>query len=332
MQEDQWSRTRRALLARLGQGALGLAAWSVAPALRAQDRPIRMILPLSVGSGVDTITRAFSPALAQALGQPVVVENQPGAGGIVGTQALVRATPDGLTLGMVSNNHVIFPTVFKSLPFDPLKDITPISVVGASPLLVVVNPQRIPARDVDGVVALLKAKPGHYNHASSGNGTILHLAVEMFLQRAGVQTRHIPYKGVGPMVTDLIGGQVDIGVLSLPSVQTQLQAGSLRAIGVCDLARTPAAPDIPTIAEQGMDGFEVAGWFAAVAPAGLPGTQVQRVYGGLQRAFDDARVKAAMAAQGNTIWLRDPAATAAFFEAERRKYAQVAQAAGLQAT
>lgn len=327
MQAHRVSRSRRRLLGALALSSLGVPRWAAAQS----DRPIRMILPLSVGSGVDTITRAFGPALAQVLGQPVVVENIPGAGGLLGTQTLVRATPDGHTLGMVSNNHVIFPSVYKSLPFDPIQDITPISVVGSTPLLVVVNPKRIPAQDVAGVVKLLKSQPGVFNHASSGNGTILHLAMEMFLQRAQLQTRHVPYKGVAPMVTDLIGGQVDIGVLSLPSVQTQLKAGQLRAIGVCDLKRTPAAPDIPTIAEQGWDGFEVMGWFAAIGPARLPAAQTERVYDGLKRAFADERVKAAMATQGNTIALRDPAQTAAFFVEERQKYARVAQAAGLEA-
>ena len=196
------------------------------------DRAIRFILPVATASGVDTITRAAAPALQKALGHPVVVDNQPGAGGIVGTQAMVKSPPDGFTLSIVSNNHVIYPSVYKSVPFDPLGDITPIAVIGATPIVIVVNPQKIPAKNVPELVALLKANPGKYNYASSGNGTILHLAAEMFFDQAGVKVTHVPYKGVGPMVTDLIGGQVDIGALALPSVQQHLKSGALRAIGV----------------------------------------------------------------------------------------------------
>ena len=187
--------------------AMGLAALARAGAVLAQagDRPIRFILPVATASGVDTITRAASPALSKALGHPIVVENQPGAGGIVGTSALVKSPPDGWTLSIVSNNHVIYPSVYKTLPFDPIADITPIAVIGETPIVLVVNPKNVPATSAQELIALLKAKPGEMNYASSGNGTILHLAAAMFLDESGTQAKHIPYKGVGPMLTDLIG-------------------------------------------------------------------------------------------------------------------------------
>ena len=161
---------------------------------------------------MDTITRSVGPSLTKALnGQAVVIENMPGAGGITGTQAIVKAAPDGNTIGVVSNNHVINPSVYKKMPFDSLADITPIMVVGTTPLVLVVNPTKMPVKDAKEFIAALKAKPGGYNYASSGNGTILHLAAEMFLDQTGTTSAHVPYKGVGAMVTDLLGGQVELG-------------------------------------------------------------------------------------------------------------------------
>ena len=240
--------TRRAVL---GFGASAAALLACPVLAQGSDKPIRFVLPISAGSGVDNIVRAASVALGKAFGQPVVIENMPGAGGITGTSAIVKAAPDGLTLGMVSNNHVINPSVFKKMPFDAINDITPISVVGATPLVLLVNP-KLPAKNVKELVALLRAKPEGYNYASSGNGTIIHLAGEMFMDEAGVKARHIPYKGTGPMVTDMIAGQVEMGVVALPAVQPHLKSGALRAIGLCGPTRSPAAPDIPTIAEQGL--------------------------------------------------------------------------------
>jgi hypothetical protein len=167
---------------------------------------------------------------------------------------------------VVSNNVVIFPSVLKSLPFDMPGDFTPIAVVGATPMVLVVNPAKVQATNHKEFQALLKAKPGSYNFASGGNGTILHLATELFLDEAGVTAKHIPYKGVGPMVTDLIGGQVDFGTAALPSVQAHIKSGALRPIGMLSPQRTPAAPEIPTFAEQGLANFSVEAWFAVIGP------------------------------------------------------------------
>jgi len=317
---------RRQFLGMLG--ALGITAGL--PALGQQDRPITLILPLSPGSGVDTIMRSATQAWSHAAGHTVVVDNKPGAGGIVGTSALVRSTPDGYTLAAVSNNHVIFPSVYKSVPFDPIKDVTPITVIGSTPLLLVVNPQRLPAKNVEELVALLKAKPGAYNYASSGNGTILHLAAEMFNHLAGVQARHIPYKGSGPMTTALLSGEVDYGVLSLPPTLPHLKSGALHAIGNGGTSRIPSLPELPTIAEQGLAGYEMEGWFAAIAPAGLPKDKVDATYQNLKDAFNDPKVKESMDAQGNIIKLVPPADTAAYFESELKKYALVVKQAGIQ--
>ncbi|HVG05856.1 MAG TPA: tripartite tricarboxylate transporter substrate binding protein, partial [Burkholderiaceae bacterium] len=294
-----------------------------------QSKVVRFILPVATASGVDTITRAASQALSAALGSAVVVENQPGAGGIVGTSAMIKSPPDGYTLSIVSNNHVIYPSVYKSVPFDPINDITPIAVIGSTPIVFVVNP-KVPAKDAKELVALLKAKPGGYNYGSSGNGTILHLAAEMFMDEAGVKATHVPYKGVGPMLTDLIGGQVEMGTLSLPSIQQHLKSGALRAIGTGTAQRLAAAPDIPTMTEQGMPGYLVEGWFAVIGPARLPAAEVKRINAAFATAFATPEVRETMAKQGNTINVSTPEFAATFFREEMAKYAKLVKKAGVE--
>jgi tripartite-type tricarboxylate transporter receptor subunit TctC len=289
---------------------------------------MRVILPVGPGSGVDTIMRVAGPALSKALGQPVVIENLPGAGGITGTSTLAKAAPDGNTIGVVSNNHVINPLVFKSMPFDSIADITPISVVGATPFVLVVNP-KVPVKDLKQLVAYLKAKPGAYHYASSGNGTIIHLAGAMFVDEAGVDVNHVPYKGVGPMVTDLISGQVELGVVALPAAQGHLKNGTLRAIGVTGKERAAAAPDLPTVAEQGLPNYDVAGWFAVVGPAKLPAGQVKRIHEAVVAAFASPDVKAAMDKQGNAINPTTPEAAAQYFRSEMSRYGAIVKKAGV---
>lgn len=316
--------TRRAFLA-TGAAAFASVAW---PAFAQGGKPVRLILPISAGSGVDAIARAAAPTLGKTLAQPVVIENLPGAGGITGAAAVVKAAPDGNTLGLVSNNHVINPSVFKSMPFDAIKDVTPISVIGATPLVLVVNP-KVPAKNVKELVALLKAKPDAYNYGSSGNGTILHLAVEMFLDDAGVRARHVPYKGTGPLVTDLLAGQVEMGVVSLPSIQPHLRSGMLRAIGLCGATRTPAAPDLPTIAEQGLPGYNVEGWFALVGPANLPAAEVKRLHEAVVKAFTSPDVVEALKKQGTVVHPGTPEAAASYFRSEAARYAALVRKANV---
>ncbi len=305
------------------------AAMLAAPA-RAGDGPLRVILPVSAGSGVDTIVRAIAPSLSKALGgQAVVIENLPGAGGLTGTAALVKAAPDGQTIGFVSNNHVVNPSVYKNMPFDAIADITPISVVGATPFLLVVNPNKVPAKNAKELQAFLKARPGVYNYASSGNGTIIHLAGEMFVEAAGVDVHHIPYKGVGPMLADLIGGQVEMGVVALPAVQGHLKSGALRAIGVMGASRVPSLPDLPTIAEQGFPDVDVAGWFAAIGPARLPEAEVKRLHAAIVAAFAMPEAKEAMARQQNVINPSTPEAAEAFFRSEKDRYARLVKKANI---
>ncbi|QJW84826.1 tripartite tricarboxylate transporter substrate binding protein [Ramlibacter terrae] len=318
--------SRRSLLA--ASPAAGVAASPFAAL--AQSGTVKFILPNATGSGVDTITRAAQPALSKALGASVVVENQPGAGGVVGLQALARSAPDGSTLAVVSNNVVIFPSVLKSLPFDMPGDFTPIAVVGSTPMVLVVNPAKVGATNSREFIALLKGKPGALNFASGGNGTILHLAAELFLDASGTQARHIPYKGVGPMVTDLIGGQVDFGVVALPSVQGHIKSGALRPIGMLSPQRTQAAPEIPTFAEQGLTNFAVDAWFAVIGPKGMAPAAVKKAHDAVESAFADPAVKEAMAKQGNTIRVSTTEQARAAFRTELAKYAALVKKVGLE--
>jgi len=318
---------RRLLTLAAASTAGSLSSWSSTG--WAQDRTIRFILPNATGSGVDAITRTAQPALAKALGHPIVVDNQAGAGGIVGLQALARSPADGFTLSVVSNNVVIFPSVLKSVPFDMPGDFTPIAVVGYTPVVLVTH-AKVPAKDSRELIALLKAQGGEMNYASGGNGTILHLATEMFLSEAGVKAKHIPYKGVGPMLTDLIGGQVQFATAALPSVQQHLKSGALRAIGVATGQRVAAAPDIPTFVEQGLPGYQVEAWFGVVGPKGMAAADVQRIHGALVTAFADPAVKEAMARQGNVISVQPADKALPFFRSELAKYAQLVKKAGVE--
>jgi tripartite-type tricarboxylate transporter receptor subunit TctC len=319
---------RRQLIALV---AAAFAVNATSSLAQASDKPLRMVLPVGAGSGVDTIMRSATPSLTKALGgQAVVIENLPGAGGITGTSVVVRAPADGQTLGVVSNNHVVNPSVFKKMPFDAINDITPISVVGATPFVLVVNP-KVPAKNAKELQALLKAKPDGYNYASSGNGTIIHLAGAMFLDAAGVDARHIPYKGVGPMIADIIGGQVEMGVVAVPAVQGQLKSGALRAIGVMGKTRVPSLPDVPTIAEQGFPEVDVAGWFAVIGPAKLPPAEVKRLHAAVVAAFATPETKEAMAKQENLINPMSPEASAQFFKAEQERYARLVKKANITA-
>jgi tripartite-type tricarboxylate transporter receptor subunit TctC len=319
------------LLSRRGLLLAILAGTVSAPALaQVGDKTVKFILPNATGSGVDAITRAAQPALAKALGFPVVVDNQPGAGGIVGLQALAKTAPDGMTLSVVSNNVVIFPSVYKSLPFDMPGDFTPIAVIGATPIVIVVNPSKVAATNHKEFVALLKSKPGELNYGSGGNGTILHLAGEMYIDEIGASAKHIPYKGVGPMVTDLIGGQIEFATLALPSVQQHIKSGALRAIGMGGAQRTPAAPEIPTIAEQGTPGYVVEAWFGVLGPKGMSAVDTKRVHDALVAAFNDPAVKEAMAKQGNTINVSTTEFAQAYFRTEKDKYAKLVKKARIE--
>lgn len=311
--------------------ALAMAAIVTSGVAQAQSSlpPLRVILPVGAGSGVDGIVRAAQNELSKALGgQAVVIENLPGAGGITGTTALVKAAPDGNTIGVLSNNHAVNPSVFKKLPYDSIADITPISVVGSTPFVLVVG-AGVQAKNAKELQALLKAKASDYNYASAGNGTIIHLAGEMAVDAFGVSVTHVPYKGTGPQIADLIGGQVQLGVVAVPAVQAHIKSGSLRAIGVMSKNRVATLPEVPTMAEQGFPEVDVAGWFMVAGPKELPADKVKRIHDAFATAFASPEVRAAMARQDNVIAPTSPEAALAFLKSEQERYARLAKKADI---
>ncbi len=303
------------------------AATSATHVAAQADKTIKFILPVSAGSGVDGITRAAIPALTKALGATLVVDNQPGAGGITGTHAMIKSAPDGQTLSVISNNHVIYPSVYKNLPFDPIADITPIAVLGSTPLVIVTNP-KVPAKNLVELVALLKSKPDGYNYASSGNGTILHLAAEIMLEATATKAKHIPYKGVAPMVHDIIGGQVEFGVLAWPAARAHVQGGRLNAVAMMTPTRV-AGVDVGTGVEAGFTGAVAEAWFAVIGPAKMPAAEVKRVRDAFVAAFDTVEVKEAMAKQANTVNIRSTEASAEFMKGEMKRFADLTKKIGL---
>ncbi|MBV7544094.1 tripartite tricarboxylate transporter substrate binding protein [Acidovorax sp. sic0104] len=313
-----------------GAATLGAAAWGLPRAARAQGdgKPLRVILPLSAGSGADGAIRAISNSLSKALGQPVVIENLPGAGGITGTTQIVRAPKDGSVIGVVSNNHVVNPSVYKSIPFDSLADITPITILGATPFVLVAHPG-VPAKTVPELIAYAKAKPGVLNYGSSGNGTILHLGAAMFVDQARLDIKHIPYRGMGPLMNDILGGQVQLGVVAVAPAAAHIKSGALRALGVTTASRVASLPGVPTIAEQGLAGFELDGWIAPVGPAGLPKAELARLYNGFKAAMEMPEAHDALIAQGYEIKLTPPDQAAAFFKSEAARMAQVVKNANV---
>ena len=252
--QRQQGMARRTLLAATVAGAMAPAvSWAQGP-----DKPLRLVLPVSAGSGVDGVARVVGPSLGKALARPVVVENFPGAGGITGTSMIVKAPKDGSVLGMVSNNHVVNPSVFKNIPYDAVDDITPITMIGATPFVLVAHPS-VAAKNVRELVALAKAQPGALNYGSSGNGTILHLAAEMFVHEAQVDIKHIPYRGMGPLTADVLGGQIQMAFIAIAVAAPHVKSGALRAMGLSSTTRSPLLPDLPTIAEQGLPHYALDG-------------------------------------------------------------------------
>ena len=316
--------TRRSLLAATMAGAVA-PAWTFA---QGADMPLRLVLPVSAGSGVDGVARVLGPSLGKALARPVVVENYPGAGGITGTTMIVKAPKDGSMLGMVSNNHAVNPSVFKNIPYHAVDDITPITLIGATPFVLVAHPS-VAAKNVRELVALAKAQPGVLNYGSSGNGTILHLAAEMFVHEAQVDIKHIPYRGMGPLTADVLGGQIQMAFIAVAVAAPHVKAGALRAIGLSSTTRSPLLPDLATIAEQGLPNYALDGWVAVVGPAGLPRAEVDRAYNAVRSAVAAPEVRDALLAQGYQLQSPAPDATAAFFRSEVDRMAKLVKQSGL---
>jgi tripartite-type tricarboxylate transporter receptor subunit TctC len=317
-------RRAAALIASLGLCSLA----QMAGAQSTDGKALRLVVPNQAGSQVDAVARAMSSQLGAAYGRPVVIENLPGSGGMTGTLQIVNAPKDGTTLGMVSSNHAINPFIYKKVPFDSVKDITPITVIGAVPVVLVVNPSQVKAKTTKEFIAELKARPKDFSYGSAGNGTVLHLAAEYFTSEAGVDILHVPYKGTGAMLTDIIGGQVQFGMLPVPTAAPHIKAGKLRALGISTAARSPALPDVPTLAESGLPGFDFEAWVAIIGPAGMPAPVVADAYKKIKTALDQKDVHDALVAQGMNVTGMTPEQFAPYLKAELDKHGKLVKKSG----
>jgi tripartite-type tricarboxylate transporter receptor subunit TctC len=318
------SRSRRAL-------TVGIALTAALPAARAQaypTKPITIIVPFPPGGTTDILARILAQYMSTELGQSVVIDNRGGAGGNIGAQAAARAPADGYTLLMGTvGTHAINASLYKKLPYDHIKDFVPLSRVAMVPNLLVANPSQ-PYKTVKELIAYAKANPGKVNYGSSGNGTSIHLSGELFKSLAKVDMTHIPYKGSAPAVSDLIGGQIAIMFDNMPSALPHVKAGKLRAIALTSAKRSPELPDVPTVAEAGLPGYEATSWFGMFAPAGTPPAIVAKLNDIIVKALNDPDIRKRIVEQGGEPHPETPEQFAAFIKAETTKWGKVVKESG----
>jgi tripartite-type tricarboxylate transporter receptor subunit TctC len=291
-------------------------------------KPIRFVVPYPAGGPLDTVARLLAQKVTQSTRQPVIVDNKPGAGGNIGADAVAKAAPDGYTIlmGAVAT-HAINPTLYASIPYDPIRDFAPVTQVASTPNVLVVHPS-IPASNVQEFIAYAKANPGKLNFGSGSTGSAGHLAGELFKTMAGVDMTHVPYKGAAPAMQDLIGGQIQLMFDNLASSLTQVRAGKVKALAVTTSKRTALAPELPTIAESGLPGFDISTWFGIFVPAGTGREVVEKLHGEFARALAAPDVRERMLNLGAEPVGSAPAEFAAYIRSEADKYARVIKASG----
>ena len=292
-------------------------------------RAVRIVVPSAPGGGADITARIIAPKLSEQLGQQVVVENRSGAGTMIGSEVVARAAPDGYTLLMGISTLAINPSMFRKVPYNALKDFAPISQVVSLPNVLVTHPS-LPAKTVKELVAFARARPGQLNYASAGIGTNPHLSMELFLTLTGLKMLHVPYKGAGPGIVDVVAGHVSVMTPSIISGLPHVKGGRLRVLGVTSAKRAGGAPDIPTIAEAGVRGYEAVQWFGVLAPAGTSRELVARLHGEIVRLLQAADVRNRLFADGADPVGSSPEEFAAFLRAETAKWAKVVRDAGIQ--
>ena len=310
--------------------AAALAAAVFAATAQPQDypaKPIRVVVPFPPGGGTDLMARTVVQKLGESLGATVVIDNRGGAGGTIGTEAAAKSPPDGYTLLVVSGAHAINPSLYRKLPYDTVRDFAPVTMFTSGPGLLVVHPS-VPARTVKEFIALAKSRPGQLNYASAGIGTPPHLAGELFKTMAGVDMVHVPYKGNGPAYTDLVGGHVSVMFPTIPTAIPHVRAGKLRALAVTTRQRTAVAPELPTISESGVPGFDVSSWYGLLAPAGTPAAVVTRLQREIAKVLRLPEVGEKLVAQGLDLVGNTPEEFAAILKSEIAKWAKVVKASG----
>ena len=305
-------------------------AWSPVFPQGYPTKPIRLLIGFSAGGGADAVARALSPRLAESLGQQIVVENRPGANGIIAADLAAKAAPDGHTLLLAPGNYAFAPAMYAKLSFDMTTAFAPVSQLAETPLLVVVHPS-LPVRNVKELVSLARAQPGKLTYASGGVGGSAHLATELFRTLTQIDLVHIPYKGTGAVIADLLGGQVPLCFCTLPSVFSQAKSGRLRALAVTTARRSTSAPEIPTIAESGVAGYEMGQWYGLLAPAGTPGLVIDRLNAEVSKALKHPEMRRRLQTEGADAVASSPQEFGAFFKAEIAKWTRIVQKAGIRA-
>ena len=314
----------------MATSVLALAAAS-ALAQNYPEKPVRMVVPFPPGGAADIVARHAAQKLTEALGAQFIVDNRAGAGGAIGTDYAAHAAPDGYTLINASSSSMsINPHIGAGTPYDPLRSFTPVILIGYAPNVLVVHPS-VPAKSVKELIAIAKARPNALNIASNGSGTISHLTAELFMQRAGIRMVHVPYKGSAPATIDLMAGQVSMLFAAYPSVSTQVQAGKLKALAVTSAKRIEIAPQLPTVAEAALPGFESSQWWGLYGPAGLPGPIVTRLNSELNKILRTADIKKRFAADGAEPGSGTPNDLAVYLKNDYEKWGKVIRAAGIKA-
>ena len=315
----------------LAMGTLGTCFALFAAGVTAQaypTKPKRIVVPFPAGGTTDVLARAAAQKLAETLGQPAVVDNRPGAGGNIGAELVAKSAPDGYTLLMGTvGTHAINPGLYPKLPYDHVKDFAPVILVAGVPNVLVINPA-LPVNSVPELIAYAKANPGKLNFASSGNGTSIHLSAELFKTMAGVQMTHVPYKGSAPALQDLVGGQVQLMFDNLPSSLALIKGGKLKALAVTSGARAAALPDVPTLAESGLPGFEASSWFGLLAPTGTPSSVIAKLNGEIAKWLATPEAKEKLLAQGANAAGGTAEEFAQFIAAETAKWQKVVKESG----
>lgn len=310
--------------------ALTATALVSTPPVSAQSypsRPVRFIVPFGAGGAVDILARAVGQKLTESWGQPVIVDNRPGAGGNLGAELAARAAPDGHTLLLGDAAHAISMSLYQKLPYNFAKDFAPVTLAAVTPLLVVVHPS-VPATSVRELVQLARAKKGQIHFGSGGSGSSTHLAGELFKIQAGVDLVHVPYKGVPAAVPDLLSGQLAVVFLPLPVALPHVRGGKIRSIALTSAARSPILPDVPTVAESGVPGYDASTWYGMMVPAGSPRAIVERLHRDITGALKLPEINERLAGQGSRIVASSPAEFAAHISSEIAKWAKVVRATG----
>ena len=304
---------------------------AVSPVAFSQGYPmkeIRVVVPYSPGGGSDATSRILAQRMSESLGRPLVIDNRAGANGIIGTEIVARALPDGYTLLFVSSPHAVNPSMYRKLPFDTLKDFAPISEVATAPSILVVHPS-LPARTVREFIFLAKTRPGQIDYASGGSGGSPHLATELFKSKAGINLNHVPYRGAGPALTDVLAGQVQVMFANSAPALPQLRAGRLRSLGISGMKRSPVAPEIPTIAESGVPGFETVTIFGLLAPANTPRPVINLLNAEVHKAMRAPDIGESMKALGEDVMLTTPEGFGSVVESEVKRWGELVRALNL---